>query len=186
MTVKDIVKSSAMLLSREDICDYLSGNQGGIGDDTIPTLNTMVTLLNLVISELSATYIPMVKREQVEFTGGKFYYTALNNTPLRVIKVYDINGREISHTENALFISANIDKAIVEYEFVPPNYDLEETIGYGEKDISQSALAFGLASEYCICKGAFDEAVMWHKRYVESVNAVRKIENVKLKARSWE
>ncbi|MBR2498932.1 MAG: hypothetical protein IKB67_04405 [Clostridia bacterium] len=186
MTVKDIVKSSAALLSREDVCDYLSGKQGGIGDDTVPTLNTMVTLLNLVISELSATYIPMVKREQVEIVGGKLYYTALKNTPLKVLNVYDALGKEIPYSENALYLSVSTDNAIVEYEFVPPNYGLEETIGYTEKDISQGALAFGLAAEYSICKGAFDEAVMWHKRYVESVNNKRKIENVKLKTRSWQ
>ncbi len=186
MTIKEIVKTSAALLSREDVCDYLSGKQEGVGDETVPALNTMVTLLNLVISELSATYIPMVKSEQAEISGGKLYYTQLKNTPLKVINVYDMQGREMLYSENALYLQIDAKQAVIEYEFVPPIYGLDEVIGYTEKDISQGALSFGLAAEYSICKGAFDEAVMWHKRYVDSVNASRKIQNKKIKARSWQ
>lgn len=185
MTVKEIVKTAASLLSREDVVGYLSGETDAAGEDTLPTINTLVTLINLVISELAGTYIPMVKREEVNADGGKVYYTSLKDTPLKIKKVFDNYGKEIFFSDNALYIEVNEKNVVVEYEFVPPNYGLDENIGYTEKDVSVGTLAFGLLAEYSICKCAFDEAVMWHKRYVDGVNATRKPKNVTTKKRSW-
>lgn len=185
MTVKEIVKTAAALLSREDITDYLSDKGTGAVKETMPSINVMVTLVNLVISELAGTYIPMVKSEKMNVVGGKIYYTEFSSTPLKVKGVYDDKGRELSYVETALYLQVNASSVVVEYQFVPPNYGLEEEIGYTEADVSCGALAFGLAAEYSICKGAFDEAVMWHKRYVESVNAAKKVKNATVKKRSW-
>ena len=76
MTVKDVLKSASNMLSRQDVCAYLDGaNQGG--QDTLPTIGVMTSLLNLVVSELAGTFIPMVKCEEIDATDGKIYFTAL-------------------------------------------------------------------------------------------------------------
>lgn len=185
MTVKEIVNTAAALLSREDITAYLSGKNTGAVKETLPSINVMVTLANLVISELAGTYIPMVKSEQIKVDGGKIYYTDFSCTPLKIKRVCDSQGRELSYNENALYLEVNASNVVVEYQFVPPNYDLNDEIGYTDTEVSCGTLAFGVAAEYSICKGAFDEAVMWHKRYVESVNATRKVKNTAVKERSW-
>ena len=185
MTVKEIVNTAAALLSREDITAYLAGEQSEIAQETLPSVNLMVTLVNLVISELAGTYIPMVKKEEINPVGGKLYYTDFSCTPLKINAVYDGSGKDIRYTETALYLEVNAAKVTVEYQFVPPNYGLDDQIGYTEADVSAGALAFGLAAEYSVCKSAFDEAVMWHKRYVESISAARKLKNATLKKRSF-
>ena len=74
---------------------------------------------------------------------------------------------------------------IVEYAYLPPSYDVNSKIGSFETDIPKSLLIYGLCAEYCICTGAFDEAVLWHDRYVDAVKDARKVRNCKIKGRCW-
>ena len=186
MIFSDIIKSTALMVNREDVVHYINYETYLTGDDTSLTINLMTNLLNLVIRELAGTFIPMTKREKIEISDNKIRFGKLTERCLKISGVFNDEGEKINYSITPEFIAVQGTSAIVEYEYSPPNYSLNNVIGYSEKDISEAALCYGLASEYCICKGAFDEAVMWHKRYVESVNAVRKITNAKLKARSWE
>ena len=185
MTVKEILKTTSAMLGREDVNAYLSGDTEAVGENTLPTVGVMVNLLNLVIGELAGTFIPMVKTETAATNDGKVYYADLIERALEIKAVYDLSGDEISYKQSAEFIKVNADKVLVEYEYAPPNYGLEDEIGYTEKDVTAGALAFGLAAEYSISLGSFDEAVMWHKRYVDSIAEQRKLRNVTLKTRSF-
>lgn len=185
MTVKEIIKTSASLLNREDIVAYLEGDDSKVGEQTLPSINTFVILLNLVISELAGTFIPMRKKETVIVENGKIEYSILSERPLKIINVFDVKGDEVNYSDEAFFIKVESGTKQIEYEYAPPNYDLNDTIGYLESDISIGALAYGLSAEFCICKGAFEEAVMWHNRYVESVNKRRMVKNASIKERSW-
>ncbi len=186
MTVKEIIKTSASLLNREDIVAYLDGENSNVGEQTLPAINTFVTLLNLVISELAGTFIPMRKKETVSIKNGKIEYSLLSERPLRIINVYDLNDRAVNFSDEAFFIKVESGTKQIEYEYAPPNYDLNDAIGYSESDISVGALAYGLTAEFCICKGSFEEAVMWHGRYVESINNRRSVKNASIKERSWQ
>ena len=185
MTVKDILKTSASMIGRDDVVEYINGSVQNIGEQTMPTINLMVNLINLVISELSATFIPMINSETVNVENGKIYYSKLKENAIKIINVYDTDGRELSAKYTAEYIDVAGGKVIVEYEYAPSNYGLTDTIGYSAKDVSLSTLAYGLIAEYSISQGCFDEAVMWHKRCVEAVTAMRKMKNVTIKGRCF-
>ena len=185
MTIKDILRTGASMIGRDDVVEYIDGSAQNVGEQTMPTINLMVNLINLVISELSATFIPMINSETVNVENGKIYYAKLKENAIKIIDVYDIDGKELSAKYTAEYIVVSGDKAIVEYEYAPSNYGLTDTIGYSAKDVSLSTLAYGLIAEYSISQGCFDEAVMWHKRYVESVMAMRKVKNVTVKGRCF-
>ena len=185
MTVKEIIKSACALVGREDVVKYLNDNSVTVGEDTLPTLNVMVSLLNIVIGELSGTFIPMIKLERVSAKNKRVYYADLLERCLKVIAVYDDSGNKINYAHTPEYMDVFADNVQVEYQFIPPNYDLESEIGYTDADISASALAFGLCAEYSISKGSFDQAVMWHERYVDAVSAKRKLKNGTVKQRSF-
>lgn len=183
MTVKEVLKTVSAMIGREDAISYLNGSTLGVGEETAPTVNLMANLLNLVISELSATFIPMIKTETVTTQNGKVFYASLKENAVRIIKVYDADGKELSIKSNAEYLETEKNTVTVEYEYAPTSYGLTDTIGYTEKEVSLSTLAYGVVAEYSISQGNFDEAVMWHKRYVDSVSQMRKLKNVTVKGR---
>ncbi len=184
MTIKEIIDATANVVGRKDVSEYLNlGKEGS--EDTLLTVNKLVGLLNMIISELAGTFIPMIKSESVSAKNGRIYFTDLSCKALEILKVLLPNGTELNYSQNAEFISVPADNVIIEYSYVPPAYDLTSTIGYTEKEISKSTLIYGLCAEYCICTGAFDEAVLWHDRYVDAVKETRKVKNSKIKGRCW-
>lgn len=184
MTVKEIIDATANVVGRKDVSEYLN-NAKKESEDTLLTVNKLVSLLNMILSELAGTFIPMIKSENVFVNNGRVYFTDLSCKALEILRVLSPNGREINYKQTAEFISVSADKVIIEYSFVPPTYDLTSTIGYTEREVSKSTLIYGLCAEYCVCTGAFDEAVLWHDRYVEAVKETRKVKNSKIKGRCW-
>ncbi len=185
MTVKDILKATCAMAGREDVLDYLNGKNVSPSEDALSAVNIMTALANLVIGELAGTFIPMVKCERVTATDKKIKYADLSERCIRVLAVYNDNGDKIYYKHTPEYMLVNENTVTVEYEFNPPNYSLEDEIGYREEDVSTATLSYGLSAEYAISRGSFDEAVMWHERYVDSISAKRKIKNSTIKNRSF-
>ncbi len=184
MTIRDIVRSSALILGKNDVITYLDGGQN-TGIDTFESVNLLTNLCTLVIDELSATYIPLIKKETVTFSKGKHALINFSQKVVKMIGVYDMDGNSVDFSVDGIYVTADISKCIVEYEYAPKNYGLEDKIGYSEKDISLSALAYGVAAEYCITQGLFEQAVMHHKRFVDIVAEACVPKNKMIKSRSW-
>ena len=185
MTVKEILKTSSSMLGREDVVEYLNGQKTDTNQYLLSTLNNMVNLLNLVIGELAGTFIPMVKTERVSVINGKIYYKDLSERAIEIRAVYTKDAVKCSFEQTAEYILVNDIEVDVEYEYAPTNYGLEDKIGYSPKEVSCATLSYGLCAEYSISLGDFDQAVMWHKRYVDSVKEHRKITNSKIKERCF-
>ena len=184
MKIRDIVRNSALILGKSDVIEYLD-RATDIGVDTLETVNLLTNLCTLVIDELSATYIPLIRKETVTFGNGKHALNQFRDKVVKVIAVYDMSGEKVDFSLDAYYVWANVSKCIVEYQYAPKNYGLDDNIGYEEKDISVSALAYGVVAEYCITQGQFEQAVMHHKRYVDLVAEICVPKNKKIKARSW-
>jgi len=185
MNIKEILKITAVLLNRENVIGYLNGNVNSISNETLVTVNNMTSLANLVINELSTTYIPMVKIEKVNSSAGKVEHKQLSERVLKIINVYDQSMNNCSFTVTAEYLKVNKSVVNVEYEYLPSNYGLDDEIGYNEKDVSPRVLAYGVCAEFSISEGRFDEAVLWHKRYVDAVSEICLPKNTTLKQRSW-
>ena len=113
------------------------------------------------------------------------FYKDLTEQALRIVKVTDFNGNQLDFKTDAEYFICNRDALIVNYEYLPPNYDLEDQIGYLETDISAGILSYGVNAEYSICEGRFNEAVMWHKRYADHISEICLPKNKRLKGRVW-
>jgi hypothetical protein len=186
MTVKEVLKTTAMLLGREDVSEYLDGTNENIGEDTLSSVNVLVGLINLVISELSNSYIPLVKAETVSVSGGKIYFSDLSETALKIQKVFVGADKEINFSYHPEYIAVDGQTEVrVQYEYMPSNRGLDDEVGYSERQVARRVLAYGTAAEFCITEGSFDKAVMWHERYVEELKSICLPINSKIKTRSW-
>ena len=183
MTIKDVVKITALMTGRNDIVDYLNGKQTGA--DAADSVSTLEGLTNLVVNELSCTYIPLVKVESVIVTLGKVYFSSLMEKVLHVKGVYSPQGKAVPYTQTAKYLSVDLMNVDIEYEYVPKTLKLEDEIGYEEKDVPSRVLAYGVAAEFAISERRFDEAVTYHKRYVDALEEMLTPKNLMIKKRSF-
>jgi len=185
MTVKEILLSTATCLGREDVVQYLNGDSSTSDKQTLNAVSAMVSLFNMVVGELASTFIPMTKSEKVSFSNGKYAFSSLTENAVEIVGVYDDYGYEISYKIKGEYLCVDKGSAIVTYKYLPKNYDLNDEIGYSENEVGKMTLTCGLAAEFCISEGLFNQAVMWHKRFVEGVNSLVKPKNIKIKSRCW-
>ena len=184
MTVKEIMQQACTLSGREDMVDYLALN-GSATEDTILAVNVMVRLLNMVVSELSASFIPLITEEYISATD-KVTYADLSKNAIEIIKVYDQQGLEIPFSVHYDHVKISRPCSSIKYKYTHTTYGLEDTLDYTEKDIPSAVLAYGLSAEFALSEGDFDRACSLHDRYVEGVHAICKPKNRKTKERAWQ
>lgn len=159
-----------------------------ISAETYEKLNIFVNLTNLVINELACTYVPMVIEEQLSFVNGKAFYKDFSKKAVKILGVKDMSGVELEFVDKAEYLQVPFSvnqTLIVEYQYSPDNYSILDKIGYTEKDISARVIAYGVASEYFINQGNFEQAVIYHKRYVDEISLLTLPKNSKIKQRRW-
>ena len=159
-----------------------------ISAEIYQVVNLIVNLSNLVLNELACTYIPMVIEEQICFSNGKAFYKDFNKKVVKILDVSDQYGHSLDFVDKTeyLYVPATINqKLTVKYQYVPDNYSPMDTIGYTEKDVSARVIAYGVASEYFIVQNDFEQAVIYHKRYVDEISLLNLPKNAKIKERSW-
>ena len=185
MTIKDIIKITATIIGREDVVEYLENKTATPSQEVINTVDVMKRLANLVINELACSFIPMKKLETQAVKDGKVFYKDLSFNPLVILNAYDVNGNKLSMIVKNTHIQIDSDRAQIEYTYFPPDYTIDQVIGFQEKDVSARVLAYGLAAEYAITQGCFKDAVMWHKRYADCVYLATSPKNSTIKERLW-
>ncbi len=183
MKVKDVIKISATHLNMPTIVKYC--NDGGtIDNELLKEVEKLTLLTNLVVTELAETYIPAVKLERVVPHANRVNFSALTFRPIKIIGVFDYQGREIDYTLSAEYVEGDgID--MISYQYIPEIKEFEDTLDYNESQTSSALLALGLSAEYCLTIGRFDEAVMWRKRFVEGVKEKIRPKNRKIKGRNF-
>ena len=184
MTVKDIIQTMATQIGRDDIVACLDDSTSA-SEDALKTVDRLVKLCNLVINELATSFIPMRITDKLIAQNGKIFYDKLSNNPYEILSVYDKNGVNAMGKVYSKFVTVSSDEVYVEYSCFPPEYALEDEIGYTEAQVGKRILAYGLSAEYAISEGCFKDAVMWHDRYADAVYTICRPANKNTKKRAW-
>lgn len=183
MTVKQILQQTATLSGREDVVEYLTSNIGAT-EDTLASVNVMVRLLNMVVSELSASFIPLITLEEID-ESQKISYVDLSKRALEILNVYDKDGNELTFKVNYDCVQVQGVAKSIRYKYSPDSYGINDNVDYTEKEIPSAVLSYGLAAEFALSEGDFERACSMHDRYVEGVHALFKPKNYKTKERLW-
>ncbi len=189
MTVRDILINTGVMIGRPDVVDYFC-DQVNMGEDVYEDIAFLVKIVNVVITELASTYIPLTTKEEVTFYDGKFQYAEFYKKAVKIVAVYDNLGNKIAFTETAEYIqlenfNSKSLNLTVEYQFLPEEYYEDSEVDYTERIIPAKVLAYGVAAEFCISQSRFEEAVMHHKRYMFALQEIKGIKNASIKSRSW-
>ena len=184
MTIKDIIKTAAVFLNLTDVSDYLTDNTANPSSTTLGSVDSLTRLSNLVISELAASYMPMTFAETVETSDGKILFSELTYNITRVLSVKNEFGLDAEFKLLPEYIKVFGGSYTVEYEYAPSNYGLNATVGFNNK-ITAALLGYGVAAEYCVTQGRFEEAVLWRQRYTAGVERVALPKGSTIKGRCW-
>lgn len=186
MKLKEIIKVSADLLGLQEISCYLSGEKNDLDAVFNEKLVKLVELSNLVISELSCSYLPMIEVETVDSKNGKINFSDLRKNVLRVVSVKDQSGNAVDFTCDYVSVNVPLGFMVITYECQSDYVGLDEETGYHSAQISKGVLAYGTCAEFCLTERRFDEAVMWNKRYVEAIKEKTSVKNSRVKSRRWQ
>ena len=189
MTVGDVLKNVGIMIGRQDVTDFF-GEQINIGNDTYEDVLLLLKILNIVVSELSSTYLPLVASQEVEFYNGEFAYLDLEKKVVKIVDVHDCLGNKVAFKEDVEVVKLegsypDSTMLTICYQYMPEDYYEDSEIGYSEKDIPARVIAYGVAAEYCINQARFEEAVMHHNRYVLGIQEMKGPKNKTIKSRSW-
>ena len=197
MTIKDILKTAATLLNLTDCTEYFTaidteaeqiGGENAANNTTIDVLSKvdlLTRLANLVIAELASSFVPMTCAEEVETADGKIVFADLAHNITRILSVKNEFGQDAEFKLYPEYVKVFGGIYTVEYEYLPENYAMGDTVGFKESKITAALLGYGVAAEYCITQGRFEEAVLWRKRYSYGVERAALPKNAAIKGRCW-
>ena len=185
MTVKEIVKHVATYLGKGEVIEYLDK---GITHDNNLTKNAVLVLtgcVNTVLSELSQTYIPMVKEEKVKTINGEIKYSDLQERIVKIISIKDDYGDDVNYKFSFDKIMPEKNQVNIKYNYQPSNYGLDDVIGYSEVEVPLRILSYGVCAEYLLIEGKFSESITYHSKYMNALSDHIFPKNSKIKERSW-
>lgn len=184
MKVSDIVTVAAQLINEEEIVDGLK-DYPDASDFARKKIELMVSLFNLVVTELSASFIPMKKTQKFCSVERKAAFKDFDEKVLEILAVYGASGEKINYELHPTELVVSEEEFTVLYSYIPATYDISGVIGYAETEVSAGVLAYGLAAEYLLTERRFAEAVAWHARFEKAVKTLCAPKNVTAKNRAW-
>jgi hypothetical protein len=156
MQVKEIIELSALLLDIK------------LTDDIRKDL---VRCYNLVEQELATDYFPILEVEKFFNVEDKIYYKDFSRNAYMIKGIQDFRGDSVSFrlTPEYIKLSKNYDGGtfFVKYYYIPEEKELYSTCTYGAEYIS--ILKYGVAAEYCLMHGNFEQAKIYSDKYKERI-----------------
>ncbi|MBO4251965.1 MAG: hypothetical protein J5911_04835 [Clostridia bacterium] len=184
MTIKDIIKTAAVYLNLTDVIGYLDNDIADPSSSTLSQTDRLTRLANLTISELAASYVPMVCSQQVTAENGRIVFSDLTYNVTRILSVKNQFGQDAEFKIFPEYIEVFGGTYTIEYEYAPSNYGLNGTVGFNKK-VTAALLGYGVAAEFCVMEGRFEEAILWRKRYTYGVERIAIPKNAAMKGRCW-
>ena len=186
MKVKEIISLALTFLNKEELDSFTQFGE----NSTVPELEAKEILnlkkcFNLVYNEIAVSYLPLVKSEDVLFINGVLPYANISKNITEVRKLY-ANGKNVPYTIEEDGIHANILCAKLTYNYVPNELDFEDEVFMFGGKLQERVLAYGIAMEYCLISGLYDDAEVWETRFYSGLrDACLKKSEIRIPVRRW-
>ncbi len=184
MKIKDIVSSAASYLGQENVLSYLE--DPSTNTEAQSTVDRLVRLANLVISELACSGFTAIITETCYFTNKIFYVSRFQHNPVKIVRAVDnVKRQPVEYTNDGYKLSCSYPIVYITYEYIPPIMGLDDSFEFANGLLGIHAIAMGLAAEYCLTTCDFECAVLWHERFVEQLKKTTSVKNSQIKGRDW-
>ena len=180
MTVKEILRETAQLLGLRAVVAYFDGDE-----EEQEEVHELLRCFNVVENELALDYLPLYAETEVETTTGVVQYESLPFSIVRVLRVRDSADESVKYTLFPTYLKASAGKLTIAYTYAPQTKTLEDESDY-QLQASKRLFAYGIAAEYALAQGAFEDAGIWDKKYKDALTAAYRARPCKiLRSRRW-
>ena len=188
MTVREIAEEAAILIGIMDLYSYLTDE--GIPDNASQAekdTDILVRCVNIVLGEIANEYVPLKKTAEIESDDGLIRYEDFGDVVLDILAAEDEHGNNLKYSLYPDYFKVRPGKVKVEYTYLPERKKLDDEVDYKSGRVTGRIIAYGVAGEYCLINGDYEEAYMWDKRYKDGLMYATGLSGRKLyiKAGRW-
>ncbi len=166
MTVKEVLYQAALLVGATDAATFLDGSSTAGENEA----NVLLRCLNFVENEVALDYLPLCSEETFESETGVIPFEKLALAATRIVSVKDESGNSVAFKSFPDYIKTQPGKVTVAYTYTPKEKALGDEMEYSRL-ASKRLFAYGVAAEYCLACGLYEEAAVWDKKYKEAIGA---------------
>lgn len=186
MTVKEILKNVAIIINRLDIFNYLDKGISENYTKVMEDVNTLVSCYNIISEEIATEFYKFKNEENINVSNGVIEYSDFKYNPIAIISVKNTKGVRVKAKVLPTCIHTFESEVVVEYYYVPSVKNLDDISNFTNTPIKKRVLSYGIATEFLLITGAYEEASLWHEKYVDSLkNSLSKTKVGKVIGRVW-
>lgn len=143
----------------------------------------MLECFNLVRSEVACEYMPICESEEFEIKDFKLLLSNFKRKPLQILSVKDRFGRNLRFKVFPEYLIVYGSKAKITYTVQPEKVGAEDEI---EDSLPERVYAYGVAREYLMREGMFEDAEIFEVRFKNSLKVLlHKRSETVLPRRRW-
>ena len=182
MTVRETVLLAAKILGIEEgVAAYFDGESNVKKRQA----ERLVSSLHLAECSLALDYVPLHAEDEVYSMEGRVDFSALGNSPVRILGVTDLYGEPLAYTVYAKYLKTTPGVVKVQYTYTPREKGLDDECDFDLLS-SDSILVYGMLSEYCLAEGLVAEAAEWERKWKDLIATIYHTEKCKrLTSRRW-
>lgn len=183
MKVKDIIKQVAIFLGLTNVMDANLDNFDNLDLQTKKDINLILSSVNEVLCDIATDYLFLQKEETIEVSEGSFSFSNLSKAFYKFVSIDTTKDYKIDF-ETLIIEDGTYN---IKYQYLPDIYKLTDTIT-GFERLTQYALCYGIAEEFCLISGNYSESEMWHSKFENAMLVAKRPVNAKvktLKQRRW-
>ena len=181
MTVKECVEKAATLLGiADDVCAYLDkGSMQGKEQ-----AERLVKCFNIVENELSLDYLPLFTEQKIRTESGEVEFIRLEKNVVRIVGVKDGKGERVKYRLFPKYLEAPKGDLTILYSYTPSEKGLEEESDF--VTLSVWLFGYGMAMNYALMMGLYEEGALWEKKYKEALSAAYRVHGAAVvRSRGW-
>lgn len=141
---------------------------------------------NLVENELALDYLPLKAETEMETETGVIHFSKLDRDVVRILKVQDEWGNEVPFKVFPEYVKTQQSGIVkITYAYTPKAKKLGEQSDF-TLYASARLFAYGMAAQYALEIGSFEENAVWEKKYKDALKRTYRLYSGKvIRSRRW-
>ena len=182
MTVKEAVLAAATELGIfEEVENYILG----VSEEGKTKVELLLKCFQLVENELALDYIPLSAEDEIYSATGHIKFETLSRSAVRIVSVTDASGNDADFKLYADHLVTQVGKVKITYTYTPKQKTLNDQSDF-KLYVSPRLIGYGIAVEYSLVCGMFEEAAVWDRKYKEAIEAVYRAHPARrIRSRRW-
>ena len=182
MTVKDAVLSAATELGIiNEVENYILGTS----EEGKTKVELLLKCFQIVENELALDYIPLKAEDEIYSATGNIKFNTLSRSAVRIIGITDSSGNDAGFKLYADHLVTQPGRVKIKYTYTPEEKTLNDNSDF-KLYVSPRLIGYGIAVEYALACGMFEEATVWDRKYKEAIEAVYRSQPAKrIRSRRW-